>query len=162
MTIACRDEWLFAPQVTVIGGIPTPSTTPPVFVSHVDLVLTYPFVSPTQTVTLRAPKLGDTHQVTVEAVRQQTMGGVTTMGRNGIWPIVDIYNFQFDGLPNDVIEAYFAFAILTAGQIVGLRDHLGRLFYGFILNPDGESNSEQVCNNSLEISFRGTLSAEGV
>lgn len=157
MSEPCRDEWLFAPQVTVISGIPTPSTTPPVFSHQSTLVLTYPYVSPTTTVTLRSPKLGDSQTVTVEASRQTTLGNALRIGRNPIWPIIDIFNFTFEGLTDEVIEEYFVFSALTAGKMIGLRDHRNRQYYGFILNPDGASSSEQVCSKDLEISFRGYL-----
>ena len=153
----CRDEWLFAPQVTVIGGIETPSTTAPVFSHQSTLVLTYPYVSPTLTVTLRSPKLGDSQTVTVESSRQTTLGNALRIGRNPIWPKVDVFSFLFEALTEEVVEEYFEFSIASAGKVIGLRDHRNRQYYGFILNPDGASSSEQVCSKDLEISFRGYL-----
>ena len=154
--MSCDVRWRFAPQVTVIGGQPTPSTVAPIYIDHSDVELTYPYVSPTLTITLRSPKLGDVRNITVEAARNVSMGGYLTIGRNTIWPIVQIFTYDFEALDEDLIEDYFDFIRASVGQEIGLRDHRGLTWRGFILNPDGASTNHQVCDSSLSINFRGT------
>lgn len=157
MTVSCtRTIWSFSPQVTAIGGIPSPSTVPPVYAHLSDLVLTYGAT----VVTLRSPQWGDSRTVIVESARDATMSNVLTIGRNPLWPTVEVFKFTFTALSDAVVSDYFAFSILTAGKQITLRDHQSQTWTGFILNPDGQSTQAgQQCDNDLEISFRGTLVA---
>lgn len=85
------------------------------------------------------------------------MGGVLTISRNSIWPIVDVFNYDFEAIDEDTVEDYFAFIAESIGKEIGLRDHRGRQWRGFILNPDGAASEHQICDDSLSVSFRGVL-----
>lgn len=155
MTSTCPKQWIFSPQVTVVGSIPVPSTMPPTFSKKTDLVLSYPYPTPSITCTLRAPELGNDNTLTVEAVRQVTMANVMVIGRNPIWPIVEIYKYTFSTLTDAQVDSYFNFINASAGKEIGLRDHRDQNYRGYILNPEAAVSTDQSCSNNLSISFRG-------
>lgn len=155
--MTCPTKWTFSPQVTEIGGIPTPSIEPPEYTAYSNILLYYPYFGATHNITLRAPIFGDSRVLTVEATRDTTMANVLLIGRNPLWPIINVFTYSFTGLDEGVIDDYFEFVKASVGKEIGLRDHRGQTWRGFILNPDGQSTQEQECNNDLEISFRGTF-----
>ncbi len=156
MTTPCPVIWKFAPQVTTIPGTTTPSTVAPTFALRSDVVLTFPYTSPTTTLTIpMAPAFGDSRVVTVESVRNSSMNGILTTVRNPLWPTIEIFTYTFASLEDEMIDDYFDFVESSLGLEIGLRDHRNQNWRGFILNPDGVSSQEQNCDSNLSLSFRG-------
>lgn len=163
----CPKQWIFAPQVTPSVGSNPPSTTPPTYSHQNYTTLTYPYVSPTLTIRLRNPSFGDSSVTTVESTKNVTLGNVPRFYRDPIWPVAEIitYNLEanYEKRTSDLatyifssLEEFRAFILASAGAEIGLLDHEGVQWRGFILNPDTSYSRNQVNNTSLSLVFRGT------
>lgn len=165
--MSCRKQYSFSPQVTPLAGGHPPSTTAPTYSHRAYITLTYPYTSPTLTIKLRNPAFGDTSVTTVESVKNVTLGNVPKFYRDSIWPVVEILNYQleanYDVRTPDLatylyssLQEFLIFIKASLGDEIGLLDHEGVQWRGFILNPDAQSMRTQVNNTTINISFRGT------
>lgn len=117
---------------------PTPSVTPPTIGSRINVVLTFPFFSPTTTLTLPNPEFGDIHNIDMTQINRQTRNNDLIVYRDPIWPRLEKLNLRWAYLTgqqgNDLLGFYFA----SFGKVVGFKDWFDRQWQGLIINPSSD------------------------
>lgn len=166
MTASCPKQYIFSPQVTPSVGSSPPSITPPVFTHRENIVLTYPYISPTLTIRLRTPSFGDTNVVTVESVRNVTVSNVPRFYRDPTWPVAEILTYNIEATydvrtvdltsyPLASLVEFQTFIRDSIGSEIGLLDFNNVQWHGFILNPDAPFLRNQLNNSAINLIFRG-------
>lgn len=135
------------------GGDPTYeaiNTTPPTLTPST-LTLTYPFVSPTNTLVLKNPRFGNTNTFARAAIYRKTRGGDEHIAADASWPTTDIESFEIENLCSADVSALVDFLNASLGKLVGLLDWEGRQWSGLILTPD--TKISQTGRNSWSFSL---------
>ena len=85
--------------------------------------LLYPAVGPaTDSVTLRAPNLGNKDRLSFNRVLRETRGGTLVVYADPIWPKIQTLVLSFSGLSGDEAQALIAFFNDHLGLEIGLLD----------------------------------------
>lgn len=120
------------------------------------ITLSWPVSSPTEIVALPVPLFGDREEMLLSRVQRTTRGGLLKTFSSDVWPKVRIFRYKFDSLPVEKVIELFEFLGVTLGQRMQLADHEGRLWNGYIVNPQGEAGQfMKVCGNTTEFDFDG-------
>lgn len=144
-------ECIYSPFVgTVASGVTPPSVTVPTLVKGI-LTLTYPYVSPTETLILRNPVFGNAHRLEYQRINRTSRGGTLLIYADPVWPKQQVLVIQVDGLKESKKTEFLQFLNLSLGKEVGLLDHESRQWKGIITTP--EAAATQVDRNSYSISF---------
>lgn len=128
----------------------------PTLTEAADITLACPPDTPTVTITLPAPLFGDREELLITRIQRQTRGGLLKTFSSDVWPKVRTFRYKFEHLPTDKIEEMFTFLGQTLGLKMRLTDHEGRLWDGYIVNPQGEAGQfMRICGNTTEFDFDG-------
>lgn len=123
-----------------------------------DLVLTFPYVSPTTTVTIRVPKFGNTHTTSKHTIVRQSRGKQLLIGRPTTFPTIEVLKLDHEALTESLARSFLAFAALSAGEEIGLRDQECRQWRGVIISPEVKMEQEGIgCQFTSGYEFRGVL-----
>lgn len=125
---------LYAP---VLSGSTMPATLP-TLTPQSYITLTYPYVSPTFTVNLRAPKFGDECRLASSWVRERSRSGELIAYADPAWPKTETVSIQFEALSQDQATDLLAMLHESLGQEVGYLDYEGRQRRGIIITPTAE------------------------
>lgn len=157
--MTCVLKRRFGPQVSPTNpNVTPPSTVAPVWVPSDTITLTWPYTSPTLTLTMRAPDHGDEHETTIKRSQNTSRGGTIRYFRDVGWPVVQILKLGFSGLCDDDVSLVFEFLADSTADEIGLLDWLGRQWRGVILDPTGHQVASGRDNdNMMSFDFRGTL-----
>lgn len=130
-----------------------PTLTPQSYVS-----LTYPYVSPTKTITLRAPLFNNVEQQEFRRINRRTRGGTLEIHRQTYWPKSERLIMSFNALQESVAKSFLDFLYESNGKEIGLLDHEGRQWKGIILTPAAKIKDEtgQACGFSTNLEFEGS------
>jgi hypothetical protein len=105
-------------------------------VRQTEIILTYPFGSPTHTVTLRPPDFGNIERLGFTRILRKTRGGAIKSFYDEDWPKEDILTFNITGISQDEKDDLVLFLAASLGKEIGLVDHEGFTWLGIILNPN--------------------------
>ncbi len=137
-----------------IGSAPTLTQTG-------SLILEYPVLSPTLTLTLPNPLLGNRQELELTRIMRETMGGNTIVYGDPTWPKIEILRFKFEKVDDTLAQDMRDFLSQTLGEEVKLTDYEGRVWTGIIINPSGQfvDLDDSACYNATEFDFQGELDA---
>ena len=105
-------------------------------------VMSYPVVTPTDTVTLNNPNLGNTIRLNTNSVTRKTLARETRAYKDSGWPnhITQLYNFSsirnIDS--SSTLYTLREFLETTAGLQIKIVDHNGDTWHGYITSPINE------------------------
>jgi hypothetical protein len=123
------------------------------------LILQYPVVTPTSTITLPSPLLNNRQEISATRIHRETLGGDLVIYADDDWPVTELLRFTFDHVTDTVAANMRTFLSETLGLDIKLTDHEGREWKGIILNPDGQFTDVDgtECNNTAGFDFQGEL-----
>lgn len=133
-----------------------PSTTEPTLGSH-KLRLTYPYTSPTLTLTLPNPSFGDKDRLNFNRINRETRGGTLVIYSDPKWPKTQTLAIQVDNLNPNQAEDMISFLRTSLGQEIGLLDWENRQWRGIVTTPDARITHVSRQDRSIAFEFQGQL-----
>ncbi len=116
----------------------------------------YPYTSPTLTLTIRSPDLGDEQSLILKRVNNTSRGGTQNYYRDAEWPKAEIMSIGFSGLDDADSDALFEFLTTSLGKEIGLLDWLSVQWRGVITDPSGALVEDGIqCSDRMSLTFRG-------
>lgn len=134
-----------------------PSTTVPTLTPSYSIVLSHPFVSPTRSVTLRAPLFGNRDRLTNQRIHRESRGGTLIAYSDPQWPKVHTLVMDFAVLSEQTAQEYLDFVSATLGKEIRLVDHESRHWRGVLIQPDDPITRNKRCDLSASLVFEGEL-----
>ena len=144
-----HDTCTYNPISTVLAGAPT-----------LVKAATVTYTCGAASITLRAPAIGDTDEMTFQKVFRETSGGTLKGYRQSTWPKARTLEYKFDNLDNTCSDDYAliqAFLKASLGLQVTLVDYWGRTWVGVITNPDATYEEQSRTTRTITIKFQGVL-----
>ncbi len=136
------------PAVTV--GTPAPSELP--------FQLFFPATGTvTDSVTLRAPNLGNKDRLSFNRIVRETRGGTLVVFADPIWPKLETLVLSFSGLSSTQSQQLLAFLETHLGEEIGLLDWEGRCWQGVIMTPTNPVVQDARDSYSASLEFEGEL-----
>jgi hypothetical protein len=145
---------------TGAGGAPTPpavtiGTPAP---SELPFQLFFPATGTvTDSVTLRAPNLGNKDRLSFNRVVRETRGGTLIVFADPIWPKLETLVLSFSGLSSTQSQQLLAFLETHLGEEIGLLDWEGRCWQGVIMTPTNPVVQDARDSYSASLEFEGEL-----
>jgi len=142
------------------GGAPTPPSVtlgPP---EHVALPfqLFYPAEGVvTDSLTLRAPNLGNKDRLSFNRILRETRGGTLIVFADPIWPKIQTLVLTFSGLRSVQTQQLLAFLETHLGEEIGLLDWEGRAWKGIVTSPTEPVVQDGKDSFSANLEFEGEL-----
>lgn len=138
--------------------LPTPpSSTPPTLTPSHSIVLSYPYVTPTLTVTLRAPEFDNKDTVENKRVRRASRGGTIQIFADPQWPKIYQLHMDFAALSEQVAQDYAAFRQQTLGKEIKLVDHESRVWKGVLIEVATPITRNRRHGVTASLVFEGEL-----
>lgn len=126
--------------ILVQGSDPDAPTAPtaakPTFTYYDNVLLYYPTDTPTMSVQLRAPNMGDRDRLQNLRVQRESRGGTLQVFADPTWPKVQTLVLSFTQIKESEATDLQDFFLNTLGLTVGLRDWEGNVWHGVVVNPD--------------------------
>lgn len=125
-----------------------------------DFTLFYPAITPTTTLILPNPEVGNRTSYLPNRISRKSRGGTKQVFRDPAWPTLTTLTMDIGSLTTTQRGDLRDFLILTLGKTVGLLDYEGRAWTGIISNPDAEFTtlSDYGCGtHATTIVFDGEL-----
>ena len=130
----------------------------PVAGIQVPFQLVYPSTGTvTDSVSLRAPNLGNKDRLAFNRVLRETRGGTLIVFADRIWPKVQTLVLSFSGLYRVEAQALLEFLENHVGQEIGLIDWEHRYWRGVIITPDKPIVEDRFDSFSASFEFQGEL-----
>lgn len=108
------------------------------------------------TLSLPRPLFGNREELQITRIQRSTRGGNLKIFRDAQWPTIRTFRYKFEGLSDTQINDVFTFFGQTLGKEITLTDYEGRVWTGFIVNPQGEAAQFfRVCGMTTEFDFEG-------
>ena len=153
-------EFLYKPRIgQSLPGSPTPPPGTLVYAPDTDYPPTtflYPAVSPSDTLTLRSPELGNKDRLAFNRISRETRGGTLVVYADPIWPKTQVQVLSFTGLSETQAADLLNFMSSHLGLEIGFVDWENRLWKGVITNP-----TEAVTQDGQGAMFAASLEFEG-
>lgn len=148
----------YSPYVgsTTDANYTAPSTTAPT-IGHNTLTLTYPYTSPTTTLTLRNPSFGDKDRLTYTRINRMTRGGTLIVYSDTKWPKLQTLAVQVDNLSPKQASDLISFLRTSLGKEIGLLDWENRQWRGIVTTPDAQVTNTSKNDLSVSFQFQGML-----
>ena len=125
---------------------------------HVPFQLVYPVTGVViDSVTLKAPDLGNKDRLNFSRISRETRGGTLIVFADSKWPKLHTLVLSFSGLRRTEAQALLAFMGTYLGQEIGLIDWEHRYWRGVILAPDQPVIENSSDNFSASFEFQGEL-----
>lgn len=148
----------YDPQINPGSPLTPIPSTPTVLTPRNSIVLTFPVVSPTTTITLRNPNLGNSEISQMKRVVNTTRGNTVRWYRPQNWPKARMRAYTFTGISRTLADSLIAFLYASAGKPVGLLDYESQQWTGLITNPDTViTEALQDCGYTFELRFEGSV-----
>lgn len=142
MTTPVLEQCLYSPEISTgspLTAMPTSDITATISETT---ILQFPYTSPTTTLTIRNPELGDKFVSQSYRVQRYTRDNKLIVYRDPAWFQTRIFNMAFTGLsPQNKLDI-MSFVRLSIGQYVSLTDYLSQTWKGLIINPDNPITQE--------------------
>lgn len=153
------NECTYSPQISPGNpNITPPSAVGPTLIHSSTVTFTFPYVTPTQTVSLPAPEFNNRDVIRIERINRETRGKTLKTFRYSIWPIIRRLSLSFLGIPPDDAESMKTLLRASVGLEVGYLDFESRQWRGLIINPDTAISQEGPnCADAIRIEFEGDL-----
>jgi hypothetical protein len=142
-------------------GAPTP---PPVALPVPTERVTTPFQllypatgTATDSVTLRAPNLGNKDRLGFNRIVRETRGGTLVVFADPIWPKIQTLVLTFSGLRSTQAQQLLAFLETHLGAEIGLLDWEGRTWKGVVTTPTDPVVQDGRDSFSASLEFEGEL-----
>ena len=120
--------------------------------------LVYPAAGPvTDSVTLRAPNLGNKDRLGFNRVLRETRGGTLIVFADPMWPKIQTLVVNFSGLRSDQAQQLLAFLDAHLGEEVGVYDWEHRYWTGVITTPTEPVVQDGRDSFSASFEFEGEL-----
>jgi len=118
--------------------------------------LKYPPISPSDTVVLRNPEIGDIQRVHGEGIVRRTRGGDLKIFRDNDWPQGQTNVYEFRALTAAQKDDLISFLQDYAGLEIGIEDHLGQDWTGVITSSPNEIVTvRDACSYDASFEFYG-------
>ncbi len=111
----------------------------------------------TDSVSLKAPNLGNKDRLAFNRVLQETRGGTLIVFADPIWPKIQTLVLTFSGLYRVEAHALLTFIESYLGKEIGLIDWEHRFWRGIITTPDEPIIEDKFDNFTASFSFEGEL-----
>ena len=112
-----------------------------------------PKTSPTTTVVVRNPNFGDIRRIDNNVVHHESRSGELLSVKDDDWPDEEFNVYQFSLLQEDetIINNLKNFFANFSAQEIGIIDHLGDTWHGYIISPVIDYITEK--DNCLSVNF---------
>lgn len=121
------------------------------------VILNHPVVSPTTTVTLPNPLLGNQHELQPTRVKRKSRTGRIILFSDPAWPSKETLRWKFELVDEAKREEFFSFLQVSLGQEIKVTTHEAIDYVGVVINPDGESaDFYRECGHTLELNLQVT------
>lgn len=112
--------------------------TPPVFARQSHVEFAYPYTSPTLTILMRTPALGDVERISQTRIMVETRGGDLIAYRDPTWPEDNELALTFTGITTVERNNLKNFIQQSLGKEFKYTDHLGQVWRAILTNPEVE------------------------
>jgi hypothetical protein len=116
----------------------------------------------TDSVTLRAPNLGNKDRLSFNRVLRETRGGTLIVYADPIWPKIQTLVLSFSGLRSSEAQRLRAFFGNHLGLEIGLLDWEHRYWKGVVTTPDDPIVQDGQDSFSASFEFEGELDSDWV
>lgn len=153
------DKNTYSPEISPgNSSITPPPAIGPLFVKSPTITLTYPVSSPTTTLVLRSPELGNKESLRLRRVNRSTRGNSLRIFNDRDWPRDHVLSISIRGLEKDEVDALIDFVTESLGQDIGYLDYESRQWVGIITNPQAVvTDLTKSCNFSADLEFMGEV-----
>lgn len=111
----------------------------------------------TDSVTLRAPNLGNKDRLSFNRILRETRGGTLIVFADPIWPKIQTLVLTFSGLRSVQAQQLLAFLDTHLGEEIGLIDWEGRAWKGIVTAPTEPVVQDGKDSFSASMEFEGEL-----
>ena len=111
----------------------------------------------TDSVTLRAPNLGNKDRLSFNRIVRETRGGTLIVFADPIWPKLETLVLSFSGLTPLRAQQLLAFLETHLGEEIGLLDWEGRCWKGVVMTPTNPVVQDARDSYSASLEFEGEL-----
>jgi len=123
---------------------------------------TYPYVTPTQTLELRNPTLGNAEMLSYNRINRKSRGGTLQVYRDANWPSAKRLKMSFEALTIEQRKSLLKFLEDSLGEEIGILDHESRQWRGIILTPAAQIAESKYggplsAGHSASLEFQGEL-----
>ena len=137
---------------------PPPATVGPPEHTALPFRLFYPASGTvTDSVTLRAPNLGNKDRLSFNRVLRETRGGTLIVFADPIWPKLQTLVLTFSGLSATQSQQLLSFLETHLGEEIGLLDWEGRCWKGVVMTPTEPVVQDGRNSFSASLEFEGEL-----
>lgn len=112
---------------------------------------------PTSKVTLRKPELDNRDRNAYTRVNHETRGGEIIVYSDPDWPKIRTLAITVVGLTKDKIDELQTFMFNNVGKMIGIDDWEGRLWKGFITNPNEPATQDGKKSWTISFEFEGEM-----
>lgn len=153
------DKNTYSPQISPGNSVLTPPPAiGPLFVKSSTITFTFPVVSPTTTLVLRSPELGNKESLRLRRINRTTRSNSLKIFNNRSWPRDHILSISISGLEKSEVDSLIAFVNESLGQDIGYLDYESRQWVGIITNPKAVvTDLTKSCNFNADIEFMGEV-----
>ena len=137
------------------GNSDIPVTQPVLSCANV-ITFEFPPISPSVTLTLKRPTLGDRHGYFAQRIVRPSRGGTLRVGTYSDWPKFDTLNLQFVALSKADKDAILSLFGTSLGKSVKYTDYESREWEGVISDPQVVEN-HLTCGFDVSLQFEGAL-----
>lgn len=128
---------------------------------RLQLQLMYPADTPTTTITLCVPNLGDIRRRDFQRINRRSRGNDLIVYRDPAWVVSDHITLLIDKLTMGQKNLLINFLEYTTGLYIGMRDYEGNIWKGFIMNPNVPIQQVGTCRFTCELQFSGSVIQNG-
>lgn len=116
---------------------------------------TVTYVCGVDSLTLRAPKVGDNDTRKYQQIIRETQGGSLRGYRKSNWPKTKTLSYTFEDLCESNADEILEFLAASLGKEVTLTDYYGRDWVGVITTPDAQYTEAGIGLGTITIDFEG-------
>jgi len=144
------------------GADESPTPPPPLLEAPAHVARPFQLFYPaegvvTDSVTMRAPNLGNKDRLSFNRILRETRGGTLIVFADPIWPKIQTLVLTFSGLRNAQTRQLLAFLDAHLGEEIGLRDWEGRTWKGIIATPTDPVVQDGKESYTASMEFEGEL-----
>ncbi len=126
-------------------------------VSRQDIItLAYPWTSPTNSIILRVPELGNKNIVEVQRINRKSRGGTLIVWSDPQWPKNEKMTIEIKALTESKATDLLSFIALTLGKEFGYTDWENNTHKAVLLNPATAITRGGTCKLSASLEFEIT------
>jgi len=129
----------------------------PTLVRRASTVLTWPYASPTLTLSLRNPTFDNIEQFEFRRINRRSKGGTLDLFRDETWPKAKRLIYSFTELKDTQRAELLTFLIQSIGQEIGILDFESRQWKGVLLTPSNAISEPRSGGFSFSLDFEGEL-----